>query len=107
MEAYLKSILLEYLQPIVDSYADMLGYRYSNISIRRVRSKRGSCSSDQDLMFNLQLVHLSTKYIQYVVIHEVCHLKEKNHSARFWSLVEQFCPEYKNIRKEMKKMIIG
>jgi predicted metal-dependent hydrolase len=102
----LKNILLEYITPIVDEYSQKLGYDYSKISVRKAKSKRGSCSSDQKLMFNSNLLHLSTKYARYVVIHEVCHLKHKNHSKDFWAEVEWFLPNYKDIRREMKKMIL-
>lgn len=102
----LKNILLEYVQPLVDEYSQKLWYKYSKISVRKVKTKRWSCSSDQQIMFNLSLVHLPTRYIKYVVIHEVCHLKHKNHSKDFWSQVEWFLPDYKEIRREMKKMII-
>jgi predicted metal-dependent hydrolase len=57
-------------------------------------------------MFSQNLVHLPTKYIKYVVIHEVCHLKHKNHSKEFWTEVEKFLPNYRETRKEMKKIII-
>ncbi|HRX63654.1 MAG TPA: M48 family metallopeptidase [Candidatus Absconditabacterales bacterium] len=102
----LKNILLEYVTPIVDEYSQKLGKKYSKIYIRKAKSKWGSCSSDQKLMFNLNLLHLSTKYVRYVIIHEVCHLKHKNHSKKFWAEVEGFLPNYREIRKEMKKMIV-
>ena len=102
----LKSILLEYITPIVDEYSQKLWKKYSKISVRKAKSKRWSCSSDQKLMFNLNLLHLSTKYVRYVIIHEVCHLKHKNHSKDFWAEVEWFLPNYREIRKEMKKMIV-
>lgn len=102
----LKEILLEYVTPIVDEFSQKLDYKYSQISVRKVKAKRWSCSSDQKIMFNLNLVHLATKYVRYVVIHEVCHLKHKNHSKDFRSEVEWFMPEYKEIRREMKKMIL-
>ncbi|NOZ44795.1 MAG: M48 family metallopeptidase [bacterium] len=70
--------------------------------IKKVRSKRGSCSHDQKLVFNQELVHLPTKFIHYVVVHEVCHLKEKNHSSAFRSLLQSFLPDYKILRKELK-----
>lgn len=102
----LKNILLEYITPLVDEYSQKLWYNYSKISVRKVKSKRGSCSNDQKLMFNLKLLHLPTKYVRYVIIHEVCHLKHKNHSKDFWAEVEKFMPEYKEVKKEMKNMIV-
>jgi len=102
----IKNILLEYITPLVDEFSQKLAYQYRDISVRKAKTKRWSCSSDQKLMFNLSLLHLSTKYVRYVVIHEVCHLKHKNHSRDFRSEVEWFLPEYKELRKDMKKMIL-
>ncbi|HBB04649.1 TPA: hypothetical protein DCZ39_07305 [Patescibacteria group bacterium] len=79
---------------------------YKKLSIRKTNSKRGSCTHDQKFSLNLDLIYLSTKYIKYVIIHEACHLKVKNHSAKFRALVESFCPEYKQTRKELRKFII-
>lgn len=106
LDKNIRNILLEYITPIVDEYSKKLNYKYSKISIRKASSKRWSCSFDQKLMFSHNLVHLPTKYIRYVIIHEVCHLKHKNHSKDFRTEVEWFLPEYKQIRKEMKKMIV-
>ena len=102
----LKNILLDYISPIVEEYSKKLGYKFYKISIRKANGKRWSCSHDQKIMFSQNLVHLPTKYIKYVAIHEVCHLKHKNHSKDFWAEVEWFLPNYKEIRKEMKKMIV-
>jgi hypothetical protein len=55
---------------------------------------------------NLQLIHLSQKYIQYVAAHECAHLVQKNHSDKFWKVVESLYPKYKEIRKEMRKFIL-
>jgi predicted metal-dependent hydrolase len=84
----IKNILLEYISPLVDEFSSKLGYKYNKISVRKAKSKRGSCSFDQKLMFNINLLHLSTKYVRYVVVHEVCHLKHKNHSKEFRAEVE-------------------
>lgn len=102
----LKEILQEYAEPILDHYSEKLGIKYRNLTIRKTKSKRWSCTSDQNISLNLNLVHLQTKFIQYVIIHEVCHLKIKNHSSKFWALVETFLPNYKVIRKEMKKIVL-
>lgn len=106
LDKNLKEILLEYIKPIVDEFSKKINKKYAKIYVRKASSKRWSCSSDQKLMFNQNLVHLPNKYIKYVAIHEVCHLKHKNHSKKFWDEVEWFLPNYKEIRREMKKMII-
>lgn len=107
LEKEIKNILLDYVTPLVDQYSEKLGYRYKNIRVWKAKTKRWSCSFDQKLMFNINLVHLPTKYIRYVVIHEVCHLKHKNHSDKFWAEVENFLPNYKEIKKELRKIIIN
>ena len=106
LDKNLKQILLEYIQQIVDEFSEKLWYKYASIRIWKAKTKWWSCSFDQKLMFNINLVHLPTKYIKYVAIHEVCHLKHKNHSKNFWNEVERLMPSYKTIRKEMKKIII-
>ena len=57
-------------------------------------------------MLNLSLVYFPREYIQYVIAHEAAHLKEKNHSARFWNLVGQLFPDYQVVRKKMKKLLM-
>lgn len=103
---YLKSTLYEYIQPIADKYSDLIWKSYKEIKIRKLKSKRWSCSHDNVLTFNLDLIHLQTKYIKYVIIHEVCHIRVKNHSSRFRDLIAQYCPDYKKLRKELRNFII-
>jgi len=103
----IKQILFDYITPLVDEYSEKLWYKYKNIRVWKAKTKRWSCSFDQKLMFNINLVHLPTKYIKYVAAHEVCHLKHKNHSEKFWAEVEKFIPNYKEIKKELRKMIIN
>jgi predicted metal-dependent hydrolase len=102
----LKDILREYATPILDLYSKKIGIPYKKLSIRKTISKRGSCTYDQKISLNLDLIHLSTKYIKYVIIHEACHLKVKNHSKRFREVVESLCPQYKETKKELRKFVI-
>ena len=102
----LKKILEEYSTPILDIYSKKLWIAYKKISFRKTISKRGSCTYDQKISLNLDLIHLPTKFIKYVIIHEACHLKEKNHSKKFRWLVETFCSNYKETKKELKKFVI-
>jgi len=102
----LKKILLEYVTEFCDLYAEQLGSSYKNITIRQLKAKRWSCSHDQRIVFSLQLLHLPTKFIQYVVAHEICHLKVKNHSAQFRQEVSKIYPSYKDIRKQMRDFVL-
>lgn len=102
LEQSLTQILREYCEPLIDEYAARLWYDRGRLRIRRLRSKWGSCSSWQNISLNLDLVHLPTRLIRYVVIHEVCHLQHKHHQSSFWDEVERFCPDYKLLRRELK-----
>ncbi len=102
----LKCILYEYAKPLFDEYSEKLKIPYKELKIRKVIAKWGSCTSDQRIMLNTNLVHLPTRLIQYVIIHEACHLKIKNHSPRFRNLVEIYCPNYKLLRKELRSFIL-
>ncbi len=104
--AELKQILYDYAKPILDEYSQKLWINYKELKIRKVIAKWGGCTSDQRIMLNTSLVHLPTRLIVYVIIHEACHLKIKNHSPRFRNLVEIYCPNYKILRKELKNYVL-
>ena len=77
-----------------DYWANLINVSYERIFIRTQKSKWGSCSSQGNLNFNLHLAYAPPGVREYVVIHELCHLREPNHSSRFWALVEKYCPDY-------------
>lgn len=80
------------------------GFSYNKIYIRRGKSRWGSCSSKKNLNFNYRLIFLPKDLLDYVVVHELCHLQEMNHKPAFWSLVSKTIPDYLKIRKEMKNL---
>lgn len=104
-DLFFQQELFDYASPILQDFSEKLWFHQVPLTIRKVRSKRGSCTYDNRIMLNLSLVHLPTKLIQYVIVHEVCHLKEKNHSSAFWELVAKYCPHFKALRKELKNQI--
>lgn len=83
-------------------FARQMGIAYGRITIRSQRTRWGSCSPKGNLNFNCQLMLAPEKVRDYVVIHELCHRKEMNHSAAFWAEVETFCPDYRVRRKWLK-----
>ena len=83
-----------------------MGVTYGRITIRNQRTRWGSCSSKGNLNFNCQLMLLSEELRDYVIIHELCHRIELNHSERFWAEVEKYCPEYRELRKKLKQVVI-
>lgn len=77
---------------------------YPKLKIRKMTSRWGVCNKKNvSITLNLELIKKDIKYIDYVIIHELCHFIEFNHSKKFWSLVEKYCEDYKSLRKEMKE----
>ena len=81
---------------------EFYGFEYKKVFIRNQKSRWGSCSSRRNLNFNYKIMFLPERHADYIIVHELCHLKEFNHSQRFWSLVSQALPEYKEIKKQLK-----
>lgn len=84
-------------------YASKYGFSFGTIRIGNQKGRWGSCSKRGNLNFNYKIVFLPKELQDYIIIHEVCHLKEHNHSARFWSLVTKECPDWKTHRKSLKR----
>lgn len=77
-------------------------HRIGSVSIRSQKSRWGSCSRKGNLSFNYKIVFLPPALADYLIVHELCHLGEMNHSKKFWMLVAQKIPDYKALRREMK-----
>lgn len=88
----------------LDHYNSYYQHSFKSIRIRDQRTRWGSCSSDGNLNFNYKIIHLPEKYQDYVIVHELCHLKELNHSESFWRLVQKTIPQARQLSKEIRKM---
>lgn len=86
----------------VHYYAGLLDERYGRVTVRCQRTRWGSCSSKRNLNFNCLLMLTPPEVIDAVVVHEVCHLKEMNHSAVFYAHVLRLCPEYRKWDRWLK-----
>jgi predicted metal-dependent hydrolase len=98
-EAEARAAVKELVAMLADDEADALGVRYDRIEIRDQRSRWGSCSTRGTLSFNWRLVLAPFEVLDYVVVHELCHLREPNHSRRFWRLVESRRPDWRAQRE--------
>lgn len=94
---------LEYIPGRVRYYADVIGVDYAKITIRNQKTRWGSCSGKGGLNFNCLLMKTPPEVIDYVVVHELCHRKEMNHSKQFWNEVERILPDYKMSVKWLKE----
>lgn len=83
------------------------GYTYKRVAIRNQRTRWGSCSSNGNLNFNYRIVFLPAHLADYIIVHELCHLRELNHAQAFWNLVALQCPEYKKRAAELRTIKFG
>ena len=95
----LADLALKVISVKVKHYAGLMNVQYGRITIRNQKTRWGSCSSKGNLNFNCLLMLAPDEVVDYVVIHELCHLIEMNHSKAFWKQVEQMMPDYKKHRK--------
>lgn len=91
-----------YIREKARYWSGVYGFRYAGITIRNQTSRWGSCSSTGRLSFNWKLLLLPERFADYVVVHELCHLAEFNHSRRFWALVGREIPEYREIVRALR-----
>ena len=95
-------MLIPILQARLPRFAQLLGVTFKKVTVRNQTTLWGSCSSDGNLNFNCLLAAAPAEVQNYVMVHELCHLLEMNHSPAFWANVEQIIPDYKRHRKWLK-----
>ncbi len=85
-------------------YAQRYGFPYNKISVRAQKSRWGSCSKSGNLSFNYRIAALPKELAEYIVVHEVCHLGQLNHSRAFWQLVEREVPDHRKRRLALRSV---
>ena len=101
-ENWLRKLAKKSLVSRVRKTACALNIKIGKVTIRGQKTRWGSCSSRGNLSFNYNLLRFRKAVIDYVIVHELCHRKEMNHSEKFWNLVEIYCPDFRKLRKELK-----
>ncbi len=88
----------------LDYFNQIYNFKFNRIFIKNQKTRWGSCSRLGNLNFNYRIIFLPPDLRDYVIVHELCHLKEFNHSTNFWKLVAKTIPTYKQMRKKLKLM---
>ena len=101
-EFYNKTFI-EYITPFVKSISSKIGLNSSKIIKTNSKRMWGSMNNKKEMHLNWKLIILPEKLIEYVIVHELCHIKHLNHSKYFWQEVSKYLPDYKTRKKELKK----
>ena len=92
-----------YIPSRVEHFAQIIGVTYGRITIRHQKTRWGSCSSRGTLSFNYRLIYGPAGPLDYVVVHELCHLTHMNHSKDFWNMVERIMPDYRIYKQWLRE----
>jgi predicted metal-dependent hydrolase len=103
IEADLRSAATEFLVPRLDALAREHGLTYERVTVRNQRSRWGSCSRKGTISLNFRLIQVPPDVCDYILIHELMHLKQQNHSRRFWRLVEKACPAFRDAERWLRR----
>jgi predicted metal-dependent hydrolase len=103
LERALRAKALALFRERLTHFAGRLGVAAPPLALSSARTRWGSCNSQSGIRLNWRLVHFPQRVVDYVVVHELAHLREMNHGKRFWALVETIFPDYRELRAELKE----
>lgn len=95
---------LSFVTERANFFNKIYNFSFNSISIKNQRTRWGSCSGKGNLNINYKILFLPAKIQDYIIVHEICHLKEFNHSKKFWGLVRKALPNYLDIKKELRNL---
>ncbi len=103
-EKYLRHVAKKFLIQRGSELSAKFGFSVKRFSVRGQKTRWGSCSRRGNISLNYNLLKFRKEVIDYVIVHELCHLRQLNHSRKFWNEVAQILPQYKSLKKELKKL---
>jgi len=103
IDAWYRWAAKSFFEERVSLWAERMNVTYNAIFVRNQKTRWGSCSRRQNISLNLRIIMAPFEVVEYIIIHELAHLKEMNHSKRFWQVVGDFCPDYKKHLAWLKK----
>lgn len=102
LQTWLMARARDHLRPLVAELAAETGLEYAHVSIRRQKTRWGSCSRGARISLNCKLLFLEPDEVRYVLVHELCHTRHMDHSPRFWDLVQHCLPEYRTLDRGLR-----
>jgi predicted metal-dependent hydrolase len=102
VETWMKKQSVRLFQQLIETHSLRMGVKCKKVGLNSAKTRWGSCSKNTQIRLNWKLVMAKPEAIEYVVIHELCHIQELNHSAAFWHLVDTYCPDWRMLRKWLK-----
>lgn len=103
----MKKEALNYMTNLTIKYAQIMELKPTNIKITSAKKRWGSCSGKNSICYTYNVMMLPEKCREYIVVHELAHIKEKNHSSKFYKIIEKYMPEYRSVEKELAKYSIA
>ncbi len=97
---------LSFITSRLEYFSSLYNFKYNRVSVRDQKTRWGSCSKSKNLSFNYKLLFIPPDLADYVIVHELCHLQEMNHSRKFWALVASVTPDYLSKRKALKNLVL-
>ena len=101
-EESLRQAAVEIIPPLVERYSKIMGLKPTSVKITSAKKRFGSCNGKNGICFSWRLMAYPIEAIEYVVVHELAHIKHHNHSAKFYTLIEKYMPDYKERQKLLK-----
>ncbi len=98
-----KSTALKIARQKMEHFNQFYGLKWKKIMIKNQKTRWGSCSRQGNINFNYKIALLPERAVDYIIVHEMCHLVEMNHSRKFWNLVAKTVPDYARVRKQLRK----
>ncbi len=98
-----KELARQLVMERLEHYNQFYGFKYHKVTIRNQKTRWGSCSKAGNLNFSYKIALLPPRLADYIIVHELCHLAQFNHSRAFWELVEQQFPDHRELRKQLKR----
>lgn len=101
-EEFLRESAKSIIPILVEKYSEIMGLKPTSVKITSAERRFGSCSAKNGLCFSYRLMAYPKEAVEYVVVHELAHIKHHNHSKAFYNLIERYMPDYKNRQKMLK-----